>query len=255
MASLLLAVEMGTIVDIVVAVLMLLFVIIGAKRGFLKSLIKVFGTILSLLFAALFCGAFAKFLENSFSFVTTVGDKLGGVLSKIFGEEFMNTSISSATEQFLADNNIPAWLINVILPAIQSLGANSDATLAQIVCPVFGYYIALILSFIILFILFKLVFFLLSKIVSGLRKIAIVGIADSLLGAVFGIIEAIITISLIIMVIKVVPLSFLQDVVIAIEESAIANFINKLNIFELIINVISKININQYLQQIISSVV
>ena len=60
------------IIDIVTVALLLIFAIVGTVRGFAKTFISSFGTILSLIFAVLLCSLVATFLEQSFGLFSAI---------------------------------------------------------------------------------------------------------------------------------------------------------------------------------------
>ena len=78
--NLLLTTTGGAIVDIVALILFVGFAINGAKKGFIKSLISTFGSIISLFVAILLCSSVANFLENQFGFATQIGSWLNALV-------------------------------------------------------------------------------------------------------------------------------------------------------------------------------
>ena len=216
---------------------------LGAKRGFVKSFFAIFGSILSVLFAVLLCTTVADFLESKYSLVTSLSNSVSGVLSGIFGGELMNTPLESTSETALSKANLASWIIKIILSVKLDGAIPPETTISQIISPVFGYYIACIISVIGLFILFKIAFFIVGEIVKDMHKIKIVGMLDVTLGAVLGIVEAIVFLQVLFMIIKVIPLGFFQTLTIYIESSAVANFIDQINLFSIIVKSITENNL------------
>ena len=216
---------------------------LGAKRGFVKSFFAIFGSILSVLFAVLLCTIVADFLESKYSLVTSLSNSVSGVLSGIFGGELMNTPLESTSETTLKETNLATWIIKIILSVKADGSVPPEASISQIISPVFGYYIACIISVIGLFILFKITFFIIAEIVKDMHKIKLVGMLDVTLGAILGIVEAIVFLQVLFMIIKVIPLGLFQTLTIYIENSALANFIDQINLFSIIVKSITENNL------------
>ena len=66
---------------------------------------------------------------------------------------------------------------------------------------------------------------------------------DVTLGAVLGIVEAIVFLQVLFMIIKVIPLGFFQTLTMYIESSAVANFIDQINLFSIIVKSITENNL------------
>lgn len=242
----------GLITDVVIIVLLFVFAIIGYSKGFVKSFISTFGSFLSIIIAVLLCSTVANFLESKFSLITTISNSVSGVLSTIFGEEVVNLTLNDANNVTLGETNLTAWIIKIIVDLKGTGELPLDIPLGQIISPIFGYYIACIVSVVGLFILLKIVFFIIGEIVKKLYKVKLVGIVDRLLGFVFGLLQGIITIQLIMMVVRIIPISFLQQVVEYLEQSAIARLIESVNVFSYILSALSEINITEIIQKIIT---
>ncbi len=247
MSNLLLYSTSGAILEGLALIVFIVSVIVGAKQGFIKSLISTFGSLLSLIFAVLLCSSVAKFLENKFSLVTTISSKLTGVLTGMFGEELMSTPLSLATEDVLSENfNLSLYLVRIIL-SIKSSDIAPDTTLSSIICPVFAYYIVCILSVILLYILFRILFFIIGEIVKKLHSNKVIGTTDTVLGLVFGAIKGIITINFALMILGIIPLGFVQKFVGATSDTIFVNIISKLDIVSLILKAMASVNITDFL--------
>ena len=247
MSNLLLYSTSGAILEGLALIVFIVSVIVGAKQGFIKSLISTFGSLLSLIFAVLLCSSVAKFLENKFSLVTTISSKLTGILTGVFGEELMSTPLSLATEDVLSENfNLSLYLVRIIL-SIKSSDIAPDTTLSNIICPVFAYYIVCILSVILLYILFRILFFIIGEIVKKLHSNKVIGTTDTVLGLVFGAIKGIITINFALMILGIIPLGFVQNFVGATSDTIFVNIISKLDIVSLILKAMASVNITDFL--------
>ncbi len=243
MANLMLYSTSGAILEALALIVFIVSIIVGAKKGFIKSLISTFGSLLSLIFAVLLCSTVAKVLEDKFSLVTTISGKLTGVLTGIFGEELMNTPLASATEDVLSEQfNLSLYLIRIIL-SIKTSDIPQDTTLSNIIAPVFGYYIVCILSVIVLYILFRIIFFLIGEIVKKLHSNKFIGTTDIVLGIVFGAIKGIITINFALMILGIIPIGFIQNFVASTTDTIFVNIISKIDVVSLILKAMASVNI------------
>ena len=243
MENLLLYSTSGAILEACALLVFIACIVIGAKKGFVKSLISTFGSMISLILAVLLCSSVAKVLENKFSLVTTISSKLTGVLSKIFGEQLMTTPLSLATEDVLSEQfKLSLFLVRIIL-SLKTTGLSPDTTLSSIICPVFGFYIVCIISIIILFIIFKIIFFLIGEIVKKLHSNKVIGATDITLGIVFGAIKGVFVINFALMILSFIPLGFIQNFTGAINDTIFTKIINKIDVISLILKGMARVNV------------
>lgn len=243
MNTLLLSASLNTIIDLVALAIICAFIIIGACKGFVKTFFTVFGGFLSLLFAALLCTAVAKTLENHFGLVTSVAKSFSGGLTRIFGETLMNTPLSAATDGTLTEAGVAGWIINLV-SRIQGISdLPPETTLSDVICPIFAYYAVAIVGAIVLYILFRLIFFMIGEIVRKLHTFTAIRVTDNVLGALLGIIRGVIAVQAILMLIKIIPISFCQELITAIPSTFLVKLLDGGNLFELIINAFLSTNI------------
>ena len=82
MSNLLLASSYSAIIDVVALSVIVVLSIMGLKNGFVKTFVKVFGTIISLLLAVMLCSKGALFFENQFGLITSITEKVSGLVTK-----------------------------------------------------------------------------------------------------------------------------------------------------------------------------
>lgn len=249
----LLAVNMPVIVDVVSIVFIAAFMIYGYAKGFIKQFVSAFGTIFSLLLAVLLCTSVATFLQNQFGLVQVVSDGLSGVLTNIIGADVMDVTLEKATTEYLASQGMALWMINIVMSFVADGSLPMDTTLNQIICPTFAYYIVIILSAVGLFIIFKLIFFLLGKIIDKLHSFRLIAVVDNGLGCLLGLFSGIIYLELIILVISIIPIQALQDVYAAIQSSILTSFIQRISLYNVVLNAISTTNVIGYVKNLILS--
>lgn len=249
MNTILLASTTGAIMDGAAIFIICAFIIIGARKGFVKTFFGVFGGFFSLLFAVLLCGSVAKTLETHFGFITNLSARLNGTLSGIFGEELMNTPLSESGN---LTTSTAGWILNIIknLGVLEEL--DQTTTLGNIICPIFAYYIIAILGAILLFIVFKLIFFVIGEIVYKMHAFTIIKVTDNVLGAVLGILRGVIIIQSILIIIKIIPILSFQNIIAEIPSTFLVRLLYNGNIFEQIINAFLNSNITEIILSILS---
>lgn len=223
-----------TIISISAAGLILVFAVIGLVRGFSKTFLSTFGSLIALICAALLCSATVTTLEKSFGAVSFFTEKSAGAISGIFGDDVLNATVAQVNSGSVA--NLPAWITNIIKNLFNTEAIESTATLREVIAPIFGYYITLIISFVVLFILFKIVLFLVGRLLNKITKAKIVGRIDRILGFLLGILKGIVVVQLLIAIINIIPIAFFQNLSLEIEKSQFCVILNKFNIINLIIN-------------------
>lgn len=166
-------------VDIVVCAFLLVMGIIGYFRGFFKTLISFFGTLVTLIIAILLAKFVSGWLENLFGMTTafsnwikpTVADECAdGVLSGvllIFGKILMGHSV------YNIDNPETVQSEEFISAFSGELG-NIIATVATVI---------------ILFVVIKIVLLILNKVFEKLTQDKVIGDLDKFLGFVLGLLK------------------------------------------------------------------
>ncbi len=247
--DLLLTTNLSATVDIVALIFVGVFALWGLIRGFTKTFFSAFGTMLSLLFAVLLCSTVANFLQEKFALVTTISESVSVSLSDAFGAELMNATLRDVSAGYLENAGLNGLLVELVLSMQTELPL--DTTLNMIICPTVSYYIVLIISVIALFIIFKIIFFLIGEIVKKLYKNRTIATFDKFFGFALGLLHGIISLELLIMAISVIPIPILQDVYSAIQVSTFANFIEDINLFNLIINAVIKSDVFNFVKGLI----
>ena len=241
----------SSIIDIAVLLIVFISCVDGIKKGFIKSLISTFGSLFAIIVALLLCSSVTSFLETKFGLITSISGGVGDVLTKIFGEEIMLTTLRDATEGTLSQSNLTAWLIKIVLDLKVAGDIPLDYCLSDVISPVFGYYITCIISVIGLYIVLRIIFFIIGEFAKSLHSLPIIGLLDKLLGFVFGVVKGVIIVQILFIVIRVIPLGFFQNISLMIEQSVVANFINKINLFSYILGLVSQVNLTETIKSLI----
>ena len=240
----------GAIIDITALLLIFGITYLGAKQGFIKSLISTFGTILSLLFAVLLCGAVTRALENNHGTVTSVSNWLSGITSKLFGEKLMNTTLEEATSSSFDGSSVSQMLVNIVLSIKQKADVPKTVTLNQVICPTFAYYIVCAISLICIYFIFKMIFFVLADMTKLVQKVKYAGKLDRVLGATFGFLKSLFILDLILLLIGAIPLRFMQLISSAIDQSILVLFFRKINFINIIFDALLNNGVSKFINEL-----
>jgi len=159
----------------------------------------------------------------------------------------MNTTLEQVTTDQLSDAGLAGFIIKIVLSLQTNNEIPMDVTLNQVIAPIFGYYICLIIAVILLMIIFKIIFYIVGEIISNSKSFNLLTGVDKLLGVALGLIQGIINVELIIMIIAVIPLGFCQQLIAEIATAPFTNFINNINLFNLILSSISFADITGFI--------
>ncbi len=243
----LLAVNVGAITDVVALMLLLAFALIGLAKGFVKSFFSIFGTIIALLLAIILAPSVASFLERSTSIATAISGGLETFIKNIVGEEVINLTLLEASENALEKAGVGGWIISLILSFKGLEGLPLDVTVGQLICPTFAYYIVVVLSVVLLFIILKVIMFLVGQIVKDMYKIKLVEKTDKWLGFLIGLINGIVTINFVMLILSIIPISWLQDFYVSISTSNVLKFISTINVYGYLLNFISTKGLSRFI--------
>lgn len=240
----------GALIDVFALLLIFGITYLGAKQGFIKSLISMFGTIFSLLFAVLLCGAIARSLEKTHGTITSVSNWLNGIISRIFGSNLMNTTLEEASSDSFEGSPLSLLLVKIVLSIKQGSDVPATVTLSQVICPTFAYYIVCILSLTCAYFIFKMIFFIIADITKLAHKVKVVGNTDKVLGAVFGFVKSLVIIDLILLCVGAIPLRLTQVINHKVESSCLVSFLQDVNLIRIIFEALFRNGATNFIKSI-----
>ena len=180
------------LLDIIVLVILIIFLIVGASKGFMRQLLGFLGVFGALVLTVLLCDKVAKLVtENIPQFYETVKGwatslfKLDG-LEGLTGEELKNA---------IASSGIPSFLQGVVLKMIESEG--SDVTIVVVLANWMN-----IMCGAILFVVILIVFAIVKKILTAFVDLPIIKSIDKLLGAVFAVLKGLLILLIVCMLLS-----------------------------------------------------
>lgn len=188
------------ILDILFIVIAAIFIAVGVKRGFIKSLIQSAKLILTIVITYFLGSPVATFLKEKFIF-KGIYDFWYGKIDGIY----QSANASLDTEKFRSNiESVPDFLLNPdkkaeILEAtseeagaamVESVSNSIANPMADVVSNILGY----VLTFVLAFVVLTIVAWLLTKIAD---RIAFIGTANRILGGVFGALVGVIVLTII----------------------------------------------------------
>lgn len=185
----------GLIVDIALILLVVIFGIIGFKKGFLKSVLALFSWIVCIAIAIFAAKYVAGWINGIYDFTGLIGGSIEkGLLDS--NKEFFSISAGTlgSSQAVIANipNNVNGLLAQVIKVVFSNVTITAETTdsIARIVGVSLGNIVMIIITAILLFIILKLAIFLLSKIFDNIARTKILGGVNKILGIVFGVVKA-----------------------------------------------------------------
>ena len=211
--------------DIAIIVILVIFLIIGIAKGFLKQVLGLVGTVLALILAFSFCKQLADVIITN----TSLKAAIAPGIAEFLGLPETLVDAETATET-LRQANIPEFMIASISEYIAQLN-ESTVNLSKIVSEAIAGYIIVFLSFVAIFIGVKLVSLILKGFSKLLTKIQVIKFVDRLLGSVLGLVKGLLVVYTLLYLIDIMTFSFMEVVHEAVNASYIADFLSNYNPF------------------------
>jgi len=171
--------------DIVLAVIFIGAAVTGFRKGFLKSLIGLFGNIAALIASYKLSASVALQIDAQFGTAAMIAQKIRGILP--MPESFSSVMASfegmGQLYTYLDSSFLPASIKESILTAVQqqvdAVGVGVYATMADMICNTVAASLLRGLTFIGLWLIFCLILFLISHVVAGVvHMVPVVGFID-----------------------------------------------------------------------------
>lgn len=217
------------IADIVIIVILLIFLIVGISKGFMKQVFGLIGTIAAIIIAVLLCRSLADFVISHTSLKATIAPAIAGFLG--LPEALVDAETASAS---LQESGMPGFLIE----ALQNYMAQLNETtfnLSVIVSEALAEYLIVFICFIVIFIGVKLLTLILKGIAAMLQKITLIKIIDKIAGAAVGLFKGLLIVYSLLYLINLLSFDFMAVIQQTINESVLANFLSKYNPFILLL--------------------
>lgn len=179
---------MNYIVDGILALLILIFAIVGCKKGLTGQIGGFLILVGSLVLAFLFYKLIAGYV-GGVGFISSIE---GSLLSWMNGKgELFTTNMHDAGEeglrQALSSVNIPGFITNTIIKMID-FDNLPDKTIAEYMAPLMFKYICYAIAFLLIFIVSLIVLSIVIKMLKNLmEKVKVIGFLDKVIGLAIGV--------------------------------------------------------------------
>ena len=177
-------------VDIAVVIIMVIIAIIGISKGFLKSLIGLFGTLVTLALAVWLAKPVGDLINSWWG----LNEVFAGLIEPTIAGAF---DVSSATEF-----NAFGMLLAAIFGAPVSFPVPAEYITG--IAEQLGTLLSTVASAVVLFIIIKIIVWLLSRLFDAITKNRVVNGLDRLLGFVFGLLKGALFVAIVFGVLSVV---------------------------------------------------
>lgn len=228
----------GAITDIVLVALLLIFVIIGFCRGFVKQIFGLLSSIIAFLVAYFLCAPLANMLNSTFGWTDSLANSISGIFT---GNEIFTMKLSAQNIQTaITQAGLPQFVADI---AVNSLGSViADLSIAEYLSALMAKYIMIAGCYAVLWIVARLLLTVVKHILLKIVSLPVLNSINRILGLFVGLLEGVILVYVVIFIIGIIPnTSFLGVVQTGIAQSAFANFISGSGMGQWIVNLISKL--------------
>ena len=182
-------------VDIVVLVCLLIAVIVGYAKGFMKQILSILGLLASIVLAVVFCDDLADYIIGN---VPVITDGVKGMVSSLFGS-VLGDSFSShdALISALEQSKIPAFLHEMIASLILDSGFSVK------ILDVLTKWALNVICFVGIIVISSLLFIIVKILFKFITKIPLIKSVDKTLGIVFSVLKTLILIMVVFSVLSI----------------------------------------------------
>lgn len=185
-----------SVLDIIVICILAIFAIAGFVKGFLNTLLSLFGNLASLSIAIVIVKPCARFLDKIFGIVKWLGNMIVNGLSGIIPDLTESTMTSDEVISYMGNNRgLIGRFASLFVDKGTTYGAGAESDLTQVLTNNMGNFAATIFTVIVLFILIRIAVFILSKIFDAITKKRALSGLDRLLGLLLGLIKGAVVIT------------------------------------------------------------
>lgn len=183
---------LGIIIDIVLVAVVVIFSIIGYRKGFLKSVLSLFSWVVCIVASVFLAKYVATWLNGIHNFSGLIGNGIAkGLVSTNDAFAKQLTEFGSKAEIISALSGTNGLLLTLVKVVINNTAVDleSEATVASVVGEGAGHMCMIVISGILVFIVLKIAIFLLSKLFDNIARTKILGGVNKILGLAFGAIK------------------------------------------------------------------
>ncbi len=210
------------LVDLVVLGVLLIALIVGLAKGFVRQIFILFGWIAALVVAIFTCTIVADFLSNS---IPAIPEAIGASVDELLSSA--GIPMEGTKEQIvdaLSQTSIPAFLHSVLADVI--VASTTELNLSQTIT---GWAMTAI-SFIAVFIVSLILLAILKKIFRAITKRGVFGAIDRILGMIFSVAITLAVIVVIFILLSLIIPANINELLLPIAESGepVTCYVNEL---------------------------
>lgn len=197
---------LGIIIDVAIVAILVIFALIGLKKGLIQSVLSLFSWFVCIIVAVLTAKYVAGWINGIYNFSGLIGNSISKSLIKTneFFAQSINVFEATGKDALIASipNNTNKLLAEIIKIVFNSSDVNMASTdsIGSVVGESLGHICMVIIAGILVFVVLKIVVALLSKLINNLERIKVIGGMNKILGLVLGALKA----SLIIFAVNIV---------------------------------------------------
>lgn len=186
----------GIIIDVAIIAVLLIFSIIGFKKGLLKSVLSLFSWFVCILIAFFTAKYVAGWINGIYDFSGLIGNSISKSLNKTseFFAQSINVYEASGKDALIKAipndiNGLLQQLIKVVFTNTK-VDMSSTDSIGLVVGSSLGHICMVIISGILVFIVLKIIVKLLSKLFDNIERTKVLGGLNKILGLVLGLAKA-----------------------------------------------------------------
>lgn len=191
-------------VDAVVVIVMFMFAVSSAKKGFVECFFGFISTILAVVAAFAFMKGVLSWTDGLFGLQDVIENAVVGGLGKVAG---FDIDVSAAgIEAALQDKNLPTFLISAIVDSVGNQEVPVGTTLAMIVGGTIAEFAATLIAWLAVFLIAKLLLKLVRNVLNSIvESLPIVGSLNHLLGFAVGGVKGLLIVCGVVAVLALIP--------------------------------------------------
>ena len=182
------------IIDIVIITVLVIFGIIGMAKGFLNTIISLFGNLASLAIAFFTAKPVSSFLDKTFGIVSKLASKIAPSFSAIAplpeGSDLAEATLTGADlKTYLSTDGLTFQERLISMFINDETVFTSNAEIVEYISGTIAGIAAMVISAVVMFILIRIAILLLAKLFDALTKNKAIGGLDRVVGLLFGLLK------------------------------------------------------------------
>ncbi len=185
----------GIIIDIAIVLVLVIFGIIGYRKGFLKSILSLFNWTVCIAVAILTAKYVAGWINGVYNVSGFIGSKIASGLNGIDEAFAKPVNAFASTDAIISElsainmNKLLFQLVKVVF-SNANVDMTTDSSISNVMGDSLGHICMLVISAILVFIVLKIVIALLSRLFDNIARTKILGGLNKILGLIFGVLKA-----------------------------------------------------------------